>query len=151
MFSPFSNRAVCRVTSHGRRPLPLFLIDSSVLAQTALVSYLRPALSELSSVVSPPEQMYTRMSPKRLRCFVVGCNNEHISRHLLPSSEQLKRIMFVFEGNVPSIYLNASMFARIIRDPASPPEEVSTRFFNESLQIAFPNNVLISKFHDECG
>ncbi len=33
------------------------LIDSSVLAQTALVSYLRPALSELSSVVSPPEQM----------------------------------------------------------------------------------------------
>ncbi len=28
-----------------------------VLAQTALVFYLRPALSELSSVVSPPEQM----------------------------------------------------------------------------------------------
>ncbi len=24
-------------------------------------------------------------------------------------------------------------------------------FFNESLQIAFPNNVLVSKFHDECG
>ncbi len=33
------------------------LFDSSILAQTALVSYLRPALSELSSVVSPPEQM----------------------------------------------------------------------------------------------
>ncbi len=91
------------------------------------------------------------MTPKRLRCFVVGCNNEHSSRHLLPSSEQLKRIMFCSEGNAPSIYLNASMFSRIIRDPASPPEEVSTRFFNESLQIAFPNNVLISKFHDECG
>ncbi len=29
-----------RVTSHRRRPLPRVLIDSSVLAQTALVSYL---------------------------------------------------------------------------------------------------------------
>ncbi len=38
----------------------------------------------------------------------------------------------------------------IIRDSASPPEELSIRFFNESLQIAFPNNVLVSKFHDEC-
>ncbi len=38
-------------------PLPRLLIDSSISAQTALVSYLRPALSELSSVVSPPEQM----------------------------------------------------------------------------------------------
>ncbi len=62
------------------------LIDSSISAQTALVSYFRPALSELSSVVSPPEQMLTRMNPKRLRCFVVGCNNEHSSLHLLPSS-----------------------------------------------------------------
>ncbi len=43
-------------------------------------------------------------------------------------------------------YLNVFMFARIIRDPASPTEEVSIRFFNESLQITFPNNVLVSKF-----
>ncbi len=49
------------------------------------------------------------------------------------------------------IYLNASIFAQIIRDPASPPEEVSVRFFNESLQITFPNNFIISKFHDECS
>ncbi len=56
--------------------------------------------------------------------------------------------MFGFEGKAPSIYLNASMFVRIIRDPASPREEVSTRFFKESLQSAFPNNVLISKFQD---
>ncbi len=35
----------------------------------------------------------------------------------------------------------------ITRDQAS-----STEFFlNESLQNTFPNNVLISKFHDECG
>ncbi len=92
------------------------------------------------------------MSPKRLRCFVVGCNNEQSSRHLLPTSEPLKTqwITFVSEGNAPQIYLNAFMFARIIRDPASP-TEVSLSFFYESLQITFPNNMNFSKFHDECG
>ncbi len=64
------------------------------------------------------------MTSKQLRCFLVGCNNEHNSHHLLPSSERLKRILFVSERNAASICLNASMF---------------------------PNNVLISKFHDECG
>ncbi len=41
------------------------------------------------------------MASKRLRCFVVGCNNEHSSRHLLLTSEPLKTqwITFVFEGN----------------------------------------------------
>ncbi len=33
-------------------------------------------------------------------------------------------ITFGFESNASSFYLNASMFARIIRDPASPTEEV---------------------------
>ncbi len=74
------------------------------------------------------------MTPKQLRCFVVGCNNEHSSNHLLLSSEPLKGIVFGFEGNAPSIYLNASMFTRIIRDPASCTEEVSTSFFNESFK-----------------
>ncbi len=55
-------------------------------------------------------------------------------------------ITFVFEGNRPPFYLNAFMLARIIHDPASPTEEVSIRFFYESLQIAFPNNKLVSKF-----
>ncbi len=87
---------------------------------------------------------------KPLRCFIVGCNNEYSIRHLLQTSET-QRITFSFESNAPPIYLHVSMFARIIRDQASPSEEVSVRFFNESLQIAFPNNVLISKFQDECG
>ncbi len=37
------------------------------------------------------------------------------------------------------------MFAQIIRDPASSTEEACIRFFYESLQIAFPNNVLVSQ------
>ncbi len=92
------------------------------------------------------------MTPKRLRCFVVGCNNEHSSSHLLPLSEPLKRIAFGFEGNAPSIYVNVSMYARIIRDPVSSTSTSEYKvFLNESLQIDFPNNVLISQFHDECG
>ncbi len=41
------------------------------------------------------------------------------------------------KGMRPLIYLNVSMFMRIIRGPASPTEEVS---------INFSNNVLVSKF-----
>ncbi len=71
------------------------------------------------------------MSPKRLRCSVVGCNDEHSSRHLIPTSELLKtqRFTFVLKGMHPLIYLNVSMFAQIILDPASPHEEVSLRCF----------------------
>ncbi len=58
-----------------------------------------------------------------LRCVVDGCNNEHSSGHLLPTSELLKtqRITLVFEGNTPPIYLFAFMF---IRDPASQKKRV---------------------------
>ncbi len=44
------------------------------------------------------------------------------------------------KGRHPPICLNVSMFTQIIRDPA---EEVSTRLFYKSLQIAFPNNVQV--------
>ncbi len=50
-------------------------------------------------------------------------------------------ITFVFEENAPPICLNVSIFAQIICDPASPTEDVSIRFFYESFQIAFPNNL----------
>ncbi len=43
------------------------------------------------------------------------------------------------------------MFTWITPDPASPAEEVSISFFYESLQIAFPNDVLVSKFQDKFG
>ncbi len=87
---------------------------------------------------------------KRLRCFVVGCNNEYSSHHLLPTSEPLKtqriNITFVLKWmRCSPICLNASMFARIICDPST---EVSIRVFNDSLQIVFPNNMLVSQF---CG
>ncbi len=81
IFTPLSYRAVC-LCDVTQTEAPPTIVDW----QTALVSYLRPALSELSSVALPPEQMKTKMSPKGLRCFVVGCNNEHSSSHLLPLS-----------------------------------------------------------------
>ncbi len=65
------------------------------------------------------------------------------SRHL--SRRRHSGLPLFLKGMRPPINLNAFMFARIIRDPASP-TEVSISFFYESLQIAFPNNVLVSKF-----
>ncbi len=47
---------------------------------------------------------------KWLKCFVVGCNNEYSSRHLLLTSEPLKtqriNITFAFEGNalIPDLH-----------------------------------------------
>ncbi len=77
------------------------------------------------------------MAPKRLRCFVVGCNNEHSSRHLLP--------LFV-KGTHPPIYLHASIFARIIRDPASPTEEVSVSFLMNLCKSPFLIMCLLASF-----
>ncbi len=61
---------------------------------------------ELSAIVSTKVQGKTRMSLiKRLKCFFVGCNSEHSTRHLLPTSELLKmqkiNVTFFFEGNAP--------------------------------------------------
>ncbi|XP_067299127.1 uncharacterized protein [Pseudorasbora parva] len=47
--------------------------------------------------------MQASMSRKRMRCFVVGCRNEHNSRHLLPTSEPLRTqwMSFAFKGHTP--------------------------------------------------
>ncbi len=99
---PFSNQAVLRFLSEWR---------SSVQATPTIVDWQGrltldlPWVSwELSAIVSTSVQGKTRMSPiKRLRCFVVGCNNEHSSRHLLLTSELLKmqriNVTFVLKGN----------------------------------------------------
>uniref|UniRef100_A0A8C2IW49 Nuclear pore complex protein Nup214 n=1 Tax=Cyprinus carpio TaxID=7962 RepID=A0A8C2IW49_CYPCA len=53
------------------------------------------------------------------------------SHHLLPTYEPLKTqcSTLIFERKAPPIYLNASMFIRIIRGPASPTEILSVSFF----------------------
>ncbi len=60
---PISDACLCDVTQTG--PSHDSLIDSSVSAQTGLVSYLRPALSELSSVSS----LFHRWSKCRQECL----------------------------------------------------------------------------------
>ncbi len=84
---------------------------------------------------------------KRLRCFVVGCNNEYSSHHLLLTSEPLKtqriNVTFVFEGNVPIPDIHKCIYVHA--NNSSSTEKVSKRVFYESLQIAFPNNV-VSQF-----
>ncbi len=105
-----------------------------------LVFYLRPALSDLSSV---------------RHCFTAGLLSDWgvllldvimniavviYSRHL--SRWRHSGLRLFLKGIPLPIYLNAFMFTRIIRDPASPTEEVSIRFF---LWI-FPNLFQIPKY-----
>ncbi len=142
---PISDACKCDVTQTEAPPTNVWLtadrLDWCFSSDPPWVS------GHHSAIVSIPEKEYTRISPKRLRCFVAGCNNEHSSRHLLPTSEPLKtQWLHLFLKRIYPIYLNALMFARIIRDPASPPEEVSVRFHNTFLKIVLPNNMLVSKF-----
>ncbi len=57
-------------------------------------------------------------------------------------------LLLFLKGMHSPIYLNAFMFARIIRDQASPSEEVSIIFFIINL-YSFPNNVQVSESHNE--
>ncbi len=104
-----------------------------------------------SGIVSPPEQMSPKQClPKRVLLLdVMNIAVVIYSWHL--SCWRRSGLRFFLKGMRPSICLNVSMFARIIWDPASPPEVSSILFFNESLQITFTTNVLVSKFHNECS
>ncbi len=127
--SPFSNQAVLRFLSEWR---------SSVQAPPTIVDWqvrLTLAPPRVNWELSASGEGKDKMSQiKRLKCFVDGCNNEHSSRQLLLTSEPLKtqriNTTFVLKWMRRSpIYINASMFVRIIRDPASSTEEVSVRLF----------------------
>ncbi len=70
----------------------------------AVLPYTRP-LSELRAVrrcVDSGAGEDEMSQIKRLRCFVVGCNNEYSSRQLLPASEPLKtqriNVTFALKG-----------------------------------------------------
>ncbi len=123
IFIPFSNQAVCPcdVTQTEAPPTIIDWQKHFSTDCTGVLPQTRPEWAVIGEL--------SRMTLKLLRCFVVGCNNKHRISHLLLSSEWLKRSMFCFERNAPSIYLNTFMIAQIICDPASSTEEVSTRFF----------------------
>ncbi len=137
------SRMPVSVMSRRPRPLPRLLIDTGVLSKP------RPEWA----VISPP--LFHRRSRCRqewlLSDWVVLLLDVIMNIAVVIYPQHLSRwrrsgLLLFLKGMHPPICLNASMFMRIIRDPASPTEEVSIRFFYESLQIAFPNNVLVSKF-----
>ncbi len=68
--------------------------------------------------------------------------------HLLSGWRGLR---LVLKGMHPPIYLNASVHANHSWSSFTYRRSEFKCFLNESLQTAFPNSVLISKFHDECG
>ncbi len=73
-----------RVTSHGRRPLPLLLIESSISAQTALVSYLRTEVRPLSLWLSTEVVAFSPRPHPYLPCFA-PLSRERLSLHCSPN------------------------------------------------------------------
>ncbi len=84
-------------------------------------------------------------------CFVVGCNNEHSSSYLLPSSERWRGLCLVLKGKRPWSTSMRLCSCKSFLIQLHLQKKWGQGFLNESLQTAFPNNVLMSKFHDECA
>ncbi len=143
--SPFSNQAVLRFLSewYSSVQTPPTIVDwqDRFTLDPPRVSW------ELSASGAGEDKM---SQIKWLRCLVVGCNNEYSRRHLLPTSEPLKtqriNVTFILKWMHRSpIYINVSMFARIIRDPASS-TEVTIRFFMNLCKLPFLIMCLLDSF-----
>ncbi len=125
----FSNQAVLRFLSEWRS----FCTGHSHDSWLTRPSYLRSALSELSTIVSTSvqgRQECLRLSYWGALLLDVIMNIAVIiySQHLSRWRRRGLTFLSFLEGNAPiPICLNASKFARIISDPASPPEEVSIK------------------------
>ncbi len=131
--SSFSNQVVLRFLSEWRSSAQT---APTIIDWQGRLTIDSPwVIGELSAIVLTPVQGKTGTSQiKRLKCLVVGCNNEYSSRHLLLTSELLKtqriNVTFILKGMRQSpICLNVSMFTRIIRDPASSTDKGSIRVF----------------------
>ncbi len=130
--SPFSNQAVLRVLSEWCRSAqaPPTIVDwqDRLTLDPPWVNWVSCKQSDRHSVDSGAGE--DKMSQnKRLGYFIVECNNEYSSHHLLPTSEPLKiqriNVTFAIKWIRRSpICLNAPISMWIIRDPASSTEEV---------------------------
>ncbi len=70
------------------------------------------------------------MLPKRLRCFVVGCNNEHSSNSFTPIIWAAEEdYVWCWRESALDLVRLMRLFMRIICDPTASTEEDSTRFF----------------------
>ncbi len=87
---------------------------------------------------------------KRLKCFVVGCNHEYSSHHLLPTLSRWRRrglTLLSFwrectDSNLPKcVYVRGNYLWSSLTYGRS-----EYNVFYETLQITFPNNVLVSQF-----
>ncbi len=103
----------------------------------------------LSTIVLIPVQGKTRCLPLSdgglLLDVIMNIAVVSYSRHL--SRWRRRGLSLLSLWSESSIYINASLFTQIICDPASSTEEVRIKVFYESLQINFPNNVLVSQYH----
>ncbi len=146
IISPFSYQADLRCLYVWRHTDPCHSHDCWL----TLAFYLR--LRPEWTVISPPLFQHRSRSRQEwllsdwgvlLLDVIINIAVIIYSRHL--SRWRRSGLPLFLKGIRLPIYLNAFIFTWIIRD--SPTEEVRIRLFYASLQIAFPNTLLVSKFH----